>query len=334
MSAQLDKDAKQHETKKNLLDLQNELVGALKETEKVTDSKVLVGHMDKFAEMFNAGKIASVDEYFLALSAGNKTAATAAADKAKVTKDAAAKEREELYRLQTLTKQIADSAIEDMNKQVALQIKLRGEEEKRLKALFELKTPPKSAALMQAEKEEDELARTWADEAKKMEDFWQSSKDTAAQNSLAVASSLGAMFATGNTEEAGKNMLKTVGNILIDLAESFVLAAAAASLGKAVTTFGASLITDAPWLAAAYAGLEVLRGAVGSFRTGIDYVPRDAMPAILHKGETVLPENEAERWRRGEGPTGGKKQKDMKIHVVRFETAIEGSHVNRARRYS
>jgi hypothetical protein len=183
---------------------------------------------------------------------------------------------------------------------------------------------------MQAEKEEEELARIWADEAKKMDDFWQSTKDNAATNALSVASSMGAMFATGDIESAGKNMLKTVGGILIDLAQAFVLAAAAASLGKAVTTFGASLITDAPWLAAAYAGLEVLKGAVGSFRTGIDYVPRDAMPAVLHKGEKVLTEDEADRYRKGQGG----KSKDVKIHFVAFETAIEGNHMNRSRRYS
>lgn len=48
-------------------------------------------------------------------------------------------------------------------------------------------------------------------------------------------------------------------------------------------------------------------GSVGHYATGLDYVPYDDFPAILHKGEAVLTASEASDWRRsgygsGSGP--------------------------------
>ena len=40
-------------------------------------------------------------------------------------------------------------------------------------------------------------------------------------------------------------------------------------------------------------------GSVGHYATGLDYVPYDDFPAILHKGEAVLTASEASDWRRG-----------------------------------
>lgn len=39
-------------------------------------------------------------------------------------------------------------------------------------------------------------------------------------------------------------------------------------------------------------------GSVGHYATGLDYVPYDDFPAILHKGEAVLTASEASEWRR------------------------------------
>lgn len=42
----------------------------------------------------------------------------------------------------------------------------------------------------------------------------------------------------------------------------------------------------------------------GSYATGLDYVPYDEFPAILHKGEAVLTADEASAWRNGDGSGG------------------------------
>ena len=44
-------------------------------------------------------------------------------------------------------------------------------------------------------------------------------------------------------------------------------------------------------------------GGAGEYATGLDYVPYDEFPAILHKGEAVLTAEEADVWRNGGGMT-------------------------------
>jgi len=46
---------------------------------------------------------------------------------------------------------------------------------------------------------------------------------------------------------------------------------------------------------------QLVRGYAG----GINYVPYDGMPAILHRGEKVLPRGEADEYRRNKGRAGG-----------------------------
>jgi len=64
--------------------------------------------------------------------------------------------------------------------------------------------------------------------------------------------------------EGLKSVFKNILNMVITSVEGIVLAAAAAMSGKAITSFGVTLLTDAPLLAAAYAGLEVARGFINS----------------------------------------------------------------------
>lgn len=46
---------------------------------------------------------------------------------------------------------------------------------------------------------------------------------------------------------------------------------------------------------------SVSTGGARGFATGLDYVPFNEFPAMLHEGEAVLTKAEASAWRRGEG---------------------------------
>lgn len=41
--------------------------------------------------------------------------------------------------------------------------------------------------------------------------------------------------------------------------------------------------------------------AAGSYANGLDFVPRDRMPAVLHYGEAILNRTDAKAWRDGSG---------------------------------
>jgi len=134
-------------------------------------------------------------------------------------------------------------------------------------------------------------------------------------------------------DDAMKNALKAILNVGIGFLEAEIAIAAGFSTVSALLSGGISLFKDAPLLAAAFVGLQAAKGFVGSFRTGLDYVPKDAMPAILHKGEAVLPQDEADNYRSGGGKFGsGNQPMRVQVHISRFETAIEDAHVNRSRR--
>ena len=44
---------------------------------------------------------------------------------------------------------------------------------------------------------------------------------------------------------------------------------------------------------------------VGNYKTGLDYVPYNEFPALLHEGEAVLTKEEAKAWRAGKGSANG-----------------------------
>jgi phage-related protein len=131
------------------------------------------------------------------------------------------------------------------------------------------------------------------------------------------------------SDEGLKGAMKQTLNMLISFAEAQLLVGTAvATLQTIFGNFGGLVA-----LAGAVALLETARGAVGSFRTGIDYVPRDQMPAFLHRGEAVLREDEAERYRQGKAPKGsGRKDSPVRVQFVAFESAIQDSNVRRSRR--
>ena len=73
---------------------------------------------------------------------------------------------------------------------------------------------------------------------------------------------------------------------------------------------------------------EKIRNAMGedsdgSHRTGLSYVPFDGYRAILHKGEKVLTQPEADRYRKGEGSHGDTKVENNFYGVKNEETAFQ-----------
>lgn len=60
-------------------------------------------------------------------------------------------------------------------------------------------------------------------------------------------------------------------------------------------------------------------GSVGRYATGLDYVPYDEFPAILHKGEAVLTASEAAAWRAG-------KKEGASVNIVESEHVTSKSN--------
>lgn len=139
--------------------------------------------------------------------------------------------------------------------------------------------------------------------------------------------------------DAMKGVLKNLLNIVITYVEGLILASAAAASGKAVTSFGLSLITDAPLLAAAFAGLEIARGVVNSFEVGSPFIPRDQY-ARLHKGEAVLTADQnAERMKANGAVSAGSRvgplkttQTTIAVRPVMFDYSIDRNRMATARR--
>ncbi|WP_142919154.1 hypothetical protein [Peribacillus saganii] len=67
---------------------------------------------------------------------------------------------------------------------------------------------------------------------------------------------------------------------------------------------------------------EQLRGDVGRYKTGLDYVPHDWFPAYLDKGEKVLTAREADDYRKGKSGGGNGFTIVMNGTVIREEADI------------
>ena len=107
-----------------------------------------------------------------------------------------------------------------------------------------------------------------------------------------------------STEEAGKNLVTRTSDAIISAVSSAGFNTAGSN---AIVRFISGMnskrqdaITAAGAIASAAAGAMGSGGSTGSGRAGgLDYVPYDGYPAILHRGESVLTKAEASDWRRG-----------------------------------
>ena len=97
--------------------------------------------------------------------------------------------------------------------------------------------------------------------------------DAVRSSTEALGNSLSGLF-TGliqggeNAVDALKQTMKTIVNTFITSIQAMILASTGGMFAKAITTFGISLITDAPWLASAWAGLEAAKGVIGGLEKG------------------------------------------------------------------
>jgi Phage-related minor tail protein len=117
----------------------------------------------------------------------------------------------------------------------------------------------------------------------------------------------------GYMEKFNGDILKALGHTLVDIIEGEiikVLVAAAAQVAIAAVTapltFGASLLANAPILAASalgVAGLEALKASIPAYAVGTPYVPNDQL-AMVHQGEMIIPKTFAEGVRRGDVALG------------------------------
>lgn len=127
------------------------------------------------------------------------------------------------------------------------------------------------------------------------------------QNTSSVMEAIGSSIKDGfqaafsGSEDAGRTFLKTLLNRVIDTVEGMIMAAEAASVAKGVLSFGLTLISDLPKIAAAFAFLEGARAILGGFHQGgtvpkahggmyVNGLSSEEYPIVVRGGETVRTE--------------------------------------------
>lgn len=184
--------------------------------------------------------------------------------------------------------------------------------------------PDKTANVGLSEDQLDEQKKI----AENLQNRWVGTNEAIANSALATAGSLGMMF-SGQLQ--GSDLLKQIAQQAIGIVQTLVLAADASLVAKGITTFGASLITDAPMIALAYAGLEALKAYVGTleFEQGAYNIPRDLHGVTVHAGETILPKPFAEDFRavmQGQGRKSNARDKiKVDMYVSEFRNAVRYS---------
>lgn len=110
-----------------------------------------------------------------------------------------------------------------------------------------------------------------------------------------VAGAMGSLFASlvppQGTTSPFVQFMKTIVTGFLTSIQAMILGANAALLAKGITTFGISLLTDAPLLAAAWVALEAAKGFIGGFAQG-GYTGdggKYQVAGTVHKGEYVFP---------------------------------------------
>ena len=118
--------------------------------------------------------------------------------------------------------------------------------------------------------------------------------DVFSQGAVSAISNLfGALVPEQGQDTPFKSFMKNIVSTFLSSVQAMILGANAALIAKGITTFGISLIADAPMLAAAWVALEAAKGFVGGFATG-GYVSgngtgtSDSIPAYLSHGEYVV----------------------------------------------
>lgn len=107
-----------------------------------------------------------------------------------------------------------------------------------------------------------------------------------------VVGSMGTLFASFVPPQAAltplEQFMKQIVITFINAVQGLVLAAAAALPAKGITSFGVTMLTDAPLLAAAYSALEIAKGFVGGFAKGTDSLHRSGYALVGEQGPELV----------------------------------------------
>lgn len=138
-----------------------------------------------------------------------------------------------------------------------------------------------------------------------------------------------AIYQLGKDLAEGEDAWNNLGKMALKVLASIVRALAEEMLARAVIAIfqwryaAAGALTAGA--AAAFLGAGAIDGYANSLAVGMDYVPYDGYPASLHRGETVLTRDEAERFRNLGGLYGMEREASLPMSVG---TGISSVNVN------
>ena len=122
-----------------------------------------------------------------------------------------------------------------------------------------------------------------------------------------ISSAFGAML-TGKDQDA-KQILKSIANSFINMAEAALFAASGLAAAKSIATFWTSMIKDAPLLVAGFGALETARALVNSFHQGgsffVNAPPSTEVPIMVRGGERGIIQTESQQKHNPIGTGGG-----------------------------